>query len=267
MLASSDSAARAAARLSRKMPRGSSVTGWRREGGQRGVGVVCFPETKRSTEGKRARAATSRLAPATHQHRAPVRARRVGVRAIAAVRIYVRVAEDPHRASLDVEPVRFERGLQDVRRSRARLEGRQGTPRLRGERARHAEGDEREAGEAEASCHLPDAARESDASARECVELELESRAREWRTTEGARVFVHRWTSEVSLFHMTCLRKKSRGSTARASRRRFSSATARARALATRGAVQGVGVVHLPMFVFLSREARRFWVVYSDSHV
>ena len=129
-------------------------------------------------DGGEARAARSRLAPATHQHRAPVRARRVGVRAIAAVRIYVRVAEDPHRASLDVEPVRFERGLQDVRRSRARLEGRQGTPRLRGERARHAEGDEREAGEAEASCHLPDAARESDASARECVELELESRER-----------------------------------------------------------------------------------------
>ena len=49
---SSASAERAAARVSRKMPRGSSVTGWRREGGQRGV--VCFPETRVRPEGTRA---------------------------------------------------------------------------------------------------------------------------------------------------------------------------------------------------------------------
>ena len=49
---SSDSAAREAARVSRKMPRGSSVTGWRREGGQRWV--VCFPETRVRPEGTRA---------------------------------------------------------------------------------------------------------------------------------------------------------------------------------------------------------------------
>ena len=167
-------------------------------------------------DGEEARAATSRLAPATHQHRAPVRARRVGVRAIAAVRIYVRVAEDPHRASLDVEPVRFERGLQDVRRSRARLEGRQGTPRLRGERARHAEGDEREAGEAEASCHLPDAAREGDRE-RERVRRTRARVSRESGEQPKARVFsytVGRW--KCRCLNMTCLRKKSRGSTARA---------------------------------------------------
>ena len=58
VVASCDSAVRAAARLSRKMSRGSSVTGWRRMGGQRGV--VRLPETRRSTEGKRAQRRGSR---------------------------------------------------------------------------------------------------------------------------------------------------------------------------------------------------------------
>ena len=154
---SSDSAAREAARVSRKMPRGSSVTGWRREGGQRWV--VCFPETRVRPEGTRA---ATRLAPATHQHRAPVRARGVGVRAIAAVRLYVRVAEHPHRASLDVEPARVERGLKDLSRASARLRSPDRTPCVRGERARHAQGEEREADVANPACHLPDAPRPGD---------------------------------------------------------------------------------------------------------
>lgn len=183
-----------------------------RAGGAKEVSGVSFGcrlfSRDETFDGGEARAATSRLAPATHQHRAPVRARRVGVRAIAAVRIYVRVAEDPHRASLDVEPVRFERGLQDVRRSRARLEGRQGTPRLRGERARHAEGDEREAGEAEASCHLPDAAREGDRE-RERVRRTRARVSRESGEQPKARVFSYvRWTLEVSLFEHDVSQKK-----------------------------------------------------------
>ena len=81
------------------------------------------------------------------------------MRAIAAVRLYVRVAEHPHRASLDVEPARVERGLKDLSRASARLRRPDRTPCVRGERARHAQGEEREADEANPSCHLPDAPR------------------------------------------------------------------------------------------------------------
>ncbi len=92
---------------------------------------VCFLETKSVGRDNDRRA----VHPATYQHRAPVRAGRVGVRALLAVRLYVRVREHPHRAPLHVVALGVELRGQRVPDARAFVEGRERTPWLQRERA------------------------------------------------------------------------------------------------------------------------------------
>lgn len=171
------------------------------------MGVVCFPETKRSTEGKRAPRPlgsrprrTSIAHPYVLDGLACEQSRQSGsMSAWLKTHIAPLWTSNPFasNAASRTSAVRA-RASKDARghpASEASARGTQRATSARQARRRHR------------AIFQTRRAKET-ASARECAELELESRAREWLTTEGARVFVHRWTLEVSLFEHDVSQKK-----------------------------------------------------------
>eukprot|EP00982_Pelagococcus_subviridis_P008906 30886-Pelagococcus_subviridis.AAC.21 len=155
LAARSATRARSAASLRRSNAVGASVTGCARGGEEEEEDEDDAASKENQTERSSADDA-DRDAAAAHQQRAPVRARRVDVVAVAAVLVDVRVLEHPHRALGDVEP----RGVERARRVRRRGVA-------RGGRGKRAGGRRRRRGRAVEEDDRGARGREEDARARE----------------------------------------------------------------------------------------------------